>query len=80
MTETLNAKDAESSIKSFRNIAANIMPLIVAFSGFSRKCEETSEVCKYWNEIVEMTNRLQNFFQQIEKAIGTITYKLLGTC
>ena len=36
------------------------MPLIVTFSEFSRKCEETSELCKYWNGIVEMTNRLQN--------------------
>ena len=36
------------------------MPLIVAFSEFSRKCEEMSEVGKYWNRIVEMTNRLQN--------------------
>ena len=58
LTQTLNAKDAENSVKSFKNIAANIMPLIVAFSEFSRKCEETSDVCKYWNGIVEMTNRL----------------------
>ena len=36
------------------------MPLIVAFSEFSRKCEEMSEACKYLNEIVEMTSRLQN--------------------
>ena len=36
------------------------MPLIVAFSEFSRKCEEMSEECKYLNEIVEMTSRLQN--------------------
>ena len=36
------------------------MPLIVAFSEFSRKCEEISEVGKYWKRIVEMTNRLQN--------------------
>ena len=57
---TLNAKDAENSIKSFKKIAANIMPLIVTFSEFSRKFEETLEVCKYWNRIVEMTNRLQN--------------------
>ena len=41
-------------------MAANIMPLIVAFSEFSRKCEETSEECKYLNEIFEMTSRLQN--------------------
>ena len=37
LTETLNAKDAENSIKSFKNTAANIMPLIVAFSEFARK-------------------------------------------
>ena len=42
LTETLTAKDAVSSIKSFKNIAANMMPLIVAFSVFSRKCEEKS--------------------------------------
>ena len=60
LTETLNVKDAENSIKSFKNIAANIMPLIVTFSEFSRKCQETSEVCKYWNEIVQMASRLQN--------------------
>ena len=59
-TERLNAEDAENSIKSFRNIAANIMPLILEFSEFLRKCEETSKLCKYWNGIVEMTNRLQN--------------------
>ena len=34
LTETLNAKDAENSIKSFKNIEANVMPLIVAFSEF----------------------------------------------
>ena len=60
LTETLNVKDAENSIKSFKNIAANIMPLIVTFSEFSRKCQETSEVCKYWNGIVQMASRLQN--------------------
>ena len=60
LTETLNVKDAENSIKSFKNIAANIMPLIVTFSEFSRKCKETSEVCKYWNGIVQMASRLQN--------------------
>ena len=59
-TERLNAEDAENSIKSFRNIAANIMPLILEFSEFLRRCEETSKLCKYWNGIVEMTNRLQN--------------------
>ena len=59
-TERLNAEDAENSIKSFRNIAANIMPLILEFSEFLRRCEETSKLCKYWNRIVEMTNRLQN--------------------
>ena len=59
-TERLNAEDAENSTKSFRNIAANIMPLILEFSEFLRKCEETSKLCKYWNGIVEMTNRLQN--------------------
>ena len=48
------------------------MPLIVAFSEFSRKCEETSEVCKYWNGIVEMTNRFKTWLQQIEKVTGTI--------
>ena len=58
--ERLNAKDAENSIKSFRNIAANITPLILEFSEFLRKCEELSKLCKYWNGIVEMTNRLQN--------------------
>ena len=35
------------------------MPLIVAFREFSRKCEEKSEECKYWNGTVEMTNRLR---------------------
>ena len=60
LTETLNVKDAENSVKSFKNIAANIMPLIVTFSEFSRKCQETSEVCKYWNGIVQMASRLQN--------------------
>ena len=60
LTETLNVKDAENSIKSFKNIAANIMPLIITFSEFSRKCQETSEVCKYWNGIVQMASRLQN--------------------
>ena len=59
-TERLNAEDAENSIKSFRDIAANIMPLILEFSEFLRKYEETSKLCKYWNGIVEMTNRLQN--------------------
>ena len=59
-TERLNAEDAENFIKLFRNIAANIMPLILEFSEFLRKCEETSKLCKYWNEIVEMINRLQN--------------------
>ena len=34
LTEKLNAKDAENSIKSFKNIEANVMPLIVAFSEF----------------------------------------------
>ena len=34
LTETLNAKDAENSIKLFKNIEANVMPLIVAFSEF----------------------------------------------
>ena len=60
LTETLNAKDAENSFKSFKNIAANVMPLIVVFSEFTSKSKETSEVCKYWNGIVEMTKRLQN--------------------
>ena len=60
LTETLNVKDAENSIKSFKNIAANLMPLIVTFSEFSRKCQETSEVCKYWNGIVQMASRFQN--------------------
>ena len=60
LTETLTAKDAVISIKSFKNIAANIMPLIVAFSVFSRKCEEKSGEYKYLNGIVEKTSRLQN--------------------
>ena len=34
LTETLNAKDAENSIKLFKNTEANVMPLIVAFSEF----------------------------------------------
>ena len=42
LTETLTVKDAVISIKSFKNIAANVMPLIVAFSVFSRKCAEKS--------------------------------------
>ena len=28
--------------------------MTVAFSEFSRKCDKTSEVCKYWNGIAEM--------------------------
>ena len=60
LTETLNAKDAKNSIKLFKNVAANIMQLMVTFSEFSRKCKETSEVYKYWNGTVEMTSRLQN--------------------
>ena len=32
LIETLNAKDAENSIKSSKTIAVDIMPLIVAFS------------------------------------------------
>ena len=60
LTETLNAKDPENFIETFKNIAANIMPLILAFSEFSRKCEETSEVCKGWNGLVEMKSRFQN--------------------
>ena len=52
--------DAKNSIKSLKNIAGKIMPLIVAFSEFSRKCEKTSEVRKHWNGIVEMTNKFQN--------------------
>ena len=60
LTETLTAKEAVISIKSFKNIAANIMPLIVAFSVFSRKCEEKSEEYKYLNGTVEKTSRLQN--------------------
>ena len=54
LTETFNAKDAKNYIKSFKNIAANIIKLTVAFSEFSRKCDKTSEVCKYWNGIAEM--------------------------
>lgn len=60
LTEKFNAKYAKNYIKSFKNIAANIIKLIVAFSEFSRKCDKTSEACKYWNGIAEMTNRLQN--------------------
>ena len=37
LTETLNAKDAKNSIKLFKNVAANIMQLMVTFSEFSRK-------------------------------------------
>ena len=72
LTETLNTKDAENSIKSFKNIAANIMPLIVAFREFSRKREEKSEECKYWNGIVEMTSRLQNLVFRDKKKLGEL--------
>ena len=60
LRETLNKKDTEATIKYFENMATNIKPLILAFNEFSRKCEGISKVCKYWNGIIEMTNRLKN--------------------
>ena len=80
MTETLNAKDAENSIKSFKNIEAKVTSLIVTFSEFKKKWAETTEVCKYWNGTVEITKELKTWLQQIEKVNGTIIYKLLGNC
>ena len=43
LTETLTARDAVISIKSFKNIAANIMPLIVAFSCFQENVKKSQK-------------------------------------
>ena len=52
-TERLNAKDAENSIKLFKNIAANIMPLIVAFSDFLENVTKRQKCTNIGTELLK---------------------------
>ena len=53
-------KNQNNCIKMYEDLKEKTKPLPYQFNSFSKACTERSEVCKYWDGVIDLTSMLHN--------------------
>ena len=60
LMNALHNKEKKQCAALYTNVSSNLQQLLNDFEKFSQMCTDRSEVCQYWDGIINLTHLLQN--------------------
>ena len=58
--KSLEKQDREECSRLYAEFEEKVKPLLIQFRSFSEKCSPNSEICRYWDGVIEITSKLHN--------------------
>ena len=60
LNEALKEKDKQKCQQIFNDSEENVQSLMEQYTKFSMLCKKQSQLCKYWDRIITLSNMLKN--------------------